>query len=632
MSEQQRPFWTIYEELKAGRISRRDFIQKATVLGVGLPVTLFVLNAVNVRGVAAQAATPAAGAGGASAPAAGTEGQTRGAGGELKLLQWQAPTVLSTHRATGTKDQLAAGLVNEPLLSYLPDGTLVPALAAEVPSVENGGLAKDLTTVTYKLKPGVTWSDGTPFTSADVAFTWKWLVDPANQSTDITTYQVIKSVDTPDDLTAVVTFNTPQLGWYLPFAGSYKGSILPKHILDGGPEKHNAFAKSPIGTGPYTVESFKENDQVVYVANEKYREPNKPFFAKVNLKGGGDATSAAQAVLQTGDWDLAWNLQVEPQILKKMEADGGKGSVKAASPSNVERIDFNLSDPNKEVNGERSQKDTPHPFLSDKAVRQAFSLAADRKTMSDQFYLGGDQEPPAVNILTGVGPTLESKNTSWEFNLDKANQVLDAAGWVKNGDVRAKDGVELKISYSTTINAVRQKNQAVNKQNWEKLGVKVQLKQVDAGIFFDSSAGNDQNAQHFFTDFQMYTSGPTDSFPLSFMAVWYGGTAVPGDAAKPDGWNISQKVNGWSGVNNNRYHNPEYDKLYDGLLSETNAEKAAAAFIQMNDILINDFVMIPLVARAAEKYALLNTLRDANIAGSLSEVLYWNIANWNRTT
>ena len=160
MSQQSGPFSELYEDLKAGRVSRRDFLGKAIALGVGAPVAAFVLN--NAPNAMAQDATPvAAGA----APSSGTEGQTRGAGGELKMLQWQAPTHFGTHTSQGTKDQLAASIVLEPLISYLPDGTKIPALAAEVPTIENGGLAEDLTSVTYKLKEGVLWSDGTPFTA-----------------------------------------------------------------------------------------------------------------------------------------------------------------------------------------------------------------------------------------------------------------------------------------------------------------------------------------------------------------------------------------------------------------------------------------------------------------------------------
>src|SRR5215213_6459355 len=161
--------WSAYQDLQAGRISRRDFLQRAAALGVATPVALGILRLTDV----AQEATPASGAF-TAAPTAGTEGQTRGAGGELKLLQWQAPTTLSPHTGNGTKDYLGASLILEPLMSYLPDATVIPTLVDEVPSIENGGLSEDLTTVTYKIKQGVTWSDGEPFTSKDVLFTWQW--------------------------------------------------------------------------------------------------------------------------------------------------------------------------------------------------------------------------------------------------------------------------------------------------------------------------------------------------------------------------------------------------------------------------------------------------------------------------
>ena len=107
------------------------------------------------------------------------------------------------------------------------------------------------------------------------------------------------------------------------------------------------------------------------------------------------------------------------------------------------------------------------------------------------------------------------------------------------------------------------------------------------------------------------------------MQGWYAG---------PDGRNIAQKSNGWSGQNNDRYVNPEYDALYEQVVKETDAERAAELFIQMNDIVINDYVEIPITRRAAEKYAALNTLRVANIGDSPFETLYWNIANWNRVS
>jgi peptide/nickel transport system substrate-binding protein len=619
MTQKTGPFAALYEEFKGGHVSRREFLRRATMLGVGAPVAMYIVNSTTPTVAHAQDATPAAGGTWSNPPDAGTEGQTRGAGGELKILQWQGVTHFGLHTATGTKDQLGASLVLEPLMNYLPDGTLTPNLAAEVPSVENGGLSEDLTSVTYKLKEGVLWSDGTPFTAADVVFTWQWAANPDNGAITTLTYQSISAAEAIDDLTVKLTFVGPQLAWYLPFTNTYLGAVYPKHILDGGGvDAYNAFILNPVGTGPYVVSSFSANDQVVYEANPNYREPNKPFFQTVNLKGGGDAVSAAQAVLQTGDWHFAWNLQVEPQILRDLEANG-IGKVSVSPPSNVERLLINFSDPNDESMGEKSHKDVPHPFFSDIKVRQAFALATDRDTIANQFYQGGDLEPGAKNILSGIGQ-FESPNTSFEFNLEAAAALLDEAGWVLDGDVRKKDGVEMSVSYSTSINSVRQKTQAVNKQNWESIGIKVNLKQVDAGIFFDSAAGNEQNAQHFFADLLMYTNGPTSAFPLSYMQSWYAG---------PNGESISQKANNWSGINESRYASAEYDEMYDRLAATTIQEEAVALFIAMNDHIINNQVVIPEVARAVEKYAIANTLNDANVGSSLAEALYWNIKNWN---
>src|SRR5262245_24753316 len=315
--------WRAYEDLKAGRMSRREFMEKAAALGVGLPVTMFVLQSLDMKGASAAPGANGAGYRGArqaaaTRPTAGTESQTRGAGGELKLLQWQAVTHLSPHTGNGTKDFLGASLIIEPLMSYMPDATVIATLVEEVPSVENGGLSEDLSTVTYKILKDVKWSDGEPFTAKDVVFTWQWIMNPDNASVSIESYRPIKSAEAVDDYTLKLTFNKPTLAWYVPFTGTFGGSVYPGHLWNFDPAKSDVidtFRQNPTGTGPYVVESFKENDQVIYKINDNYREPNKPFFEKVNLKGGGDAASAARAVLQTGDYDYAWNLQVEPQIL-----------------------------------------------------------------------------------------------------------------------------------------------------------------------------------------------------------------------------------------------------------------------------------------------------------------------------
>jgi peptide/nickel transport system substrate-binding protein len=529
--------------------------------------------------------------------------------------------MLSPHVSTGTKDYLAAQPILEPLMSYLPDGTLIPNLITEVPSIENGLLAEDLKSVTYKLLDGITWADGEPLTADDVLFTWKWIVDPANASVSAGVYASIDSMEVVDPQTVQVFFAEPNANWFEPHAGSSWGYVYPKHVLDveDGKAAHDAFLLNPVGTGPYKVDSFTPNDQVTYVINDNYREANKPYFSKVNLKGGGDAASAARAVLQTGDYDFAWNLQVEPDILAELE-QGGKGVLKVVPGTDVERIEIQFADPNTDVDGQKAEKSTVNPTMGDKAVRQALNLGVPRDVISNQLYSGEKGEPPTANILAGIA-AMASPNTSWEFNVEKAKQILEDAGWTMSGDVRSKNGVDLNVTYVTSINPVRQKEQAVIKQALEQIGFRVELRQVDAAVFFDGSPGNEQNINHFYNDLQMYTNNASTPIPVAYMISWYAG---------PDGQNIAQKSNSWNGQNYSRFSNADYDKLFEQVRLETDIEKAAQLFIQLNDIVINEVAVVPLVNRAADKYAISNTLRDENVAVSSFEYDYWNIANWNR--
>src|SRR5215217_6676083 len=551
----QGPLAALHQQLRSGTITRREFTLRALALGVGMPIISFVLRAETAGatvgrhigwGVAAQATS--------GRPAEGMDGRTRGEGGELKLIQWQAPSMLSPHVSTGTKDYLAACPVLEPLMHYLPDGTLIPNLITEVPTVENGLLAEDLKSVTYKLQDGIMWADGEPLTADDVAFTWEWVVEPANVASSASVYEPIESMEVVDPQTVQVFFAEPNANWFEPHTGSVWGAVYPKHVLDveDGKAAHDAFLLNPVGTGPYKVESFSANDQAVYVVNENYREPNKPYFERVNLKGGGDAASAARAVLQTGEYDYAWNLQVEPQILAELE-QGGKGVVIIGRGNSVERILIQFADPNTETDGERAKLGTVNPTMGDKAVRQALNLSAQRDVISQQLYAGEEFEPPTANILAGI-PSMESPNTSWEFNIEEAKRILEEAGWVMQGDVRAKDGVELSITFVTTISSVRQKEQAIIKQALEQIGFRVELRQVDAAVFFDSSSGNEQNTSHFYNDLEMYTNNPTTPVPTDYMLTWYAG---------PEGENIAQASNQWSGLNYSRYQNAEYDELLD---------------------------------------------------------------------
>ena len=429
---------------RLGQLSRRDVLKRAAALGASAPVIASLLaacarqEATPTPASAAQtpaAATPAPAASPTPAAAASptpAPAAKRGQGGLVKLLWWQAPTILNPHLAQGSKDFNASRLVLEPLADINDKGELVPVLAAEIPSVENGGVSEDAKSVTWKLKKDVKWSDGQPFTSKDVKFTYEYVIDEKTTATTIANYTVIESIETPDDYTVVIRFKDPNPAWMNVFVGPY-GRILPQHILKdyvGEKARTAPFNLNPIGTGPYKVKEFKPGDVVVYEMNENYREPDKPYFAQVEFKGGGDATTAAWAVLQTGEVDYAWNLQVEAQVLDQLEK-AGVGVVEVIEGVYVERILVNMTDPRKEVDGERSKLGVPHPWQSDLRVRQAYALACQRDVIANTLY--GRAGKAASNIL--VAPEcFVSKNTSWKLDLDAAAKLLDEAGWTKGPD------------------------------------------------------------------------------------------------------------------------------------------------------------------------------------------------------
>jgi peptide/nickel transport system substrate-binding protein len=468
----------------------------------------------------------------------------------------------------------------------------------------------------------VVWSDGEPFTANDVVFTWKWVTDPNNNSVTAGVWETVENIEAQDDLTLAVTFVQPSAAWFDPFTGGNNGHIYPAHYWNDDPTdtaKSDAFQLKPMGTGPFMVEEFSPNDAARYVMNENYRHENKPAFASIELKGGGDAPAAARSVLQTGEYDYAWNLQVEPDVLASMLGEDSPGELKIIPGTSFERIHLNFSDPNTEVNGQRSEINTPHPFLTDPAVREALNMAIDRELIASTLY--GQGQPATSNVLGGL-EAFESPNTSWTFDLDAANKVLEDAGWVMDGDIRAKDGVRLEGTYATSVNPVRQKTQAIVKASLAQIGVDVTLEQIDAGIYFDSAPGNDQNINHFYWDINMYTNEATSSVPIAYMEDWYAG---------PDNRNVAQKENDWTGTNRQRWINADYDAAFEAMLAATTLEEASELLIQMNDIVIEDRAVIPLVNRAADVYGISKTLYDENVAlGVGFEYNYWNVANWNR--
>ncbi|MBS0408206.1 MAG: peptide ABC transporter substrate-binding protein [Proteobacteria bacterium] len=466
-------------------------------------------------------------------------------------------------------------------------------------------------TMTHDYKRNVTWHDGTPFTADDCVFTWEYAADPATAAYTVATYRDIR-VEKVDSHTITIYFSRPTPFWADAFVGS-RGMVLPKHVFSrfkGAKSREAPNNFKPVGTGPYVYVDFKPGDLLLGKMNPAYHQPNRPHFEAIEVKGGGDAASAGRAVMQTGDYDFVWNLQVEESIIKRLEAEG-KGKIEVVPGGNIEHIQLNFADPWTEVDGERSSPKSIHPVLSDKAVRQALNLLLDRAAVQKHVY--GRDAVATANFINAP-ERFVSKNTRWEYNPDKANKLLDDAGWKRGGDgVREKGGKKLKLVFQTASNSLRQKTQAVFKQACHKAGIAMELKAVDSAVFFSSDAGNPDTFAHFHADLQMYTSPLTQPDPALFMQQF-----LPQQ--------ISHKGNKWEGRNVTRWLSKEFEAAYRVAEAEADPAKRAAAMIKLNDLVIEDVVVIPVIVRKI----IAGSKKNLRTQLSSWDTYLWNLANWYR--
>ncbi|MEO1070615.1 MAG: peptide ABC transporter substrate-binding protein, partial [Cyanobacteria bacterium J06638_6] len=497
-------------------------------------------------------------------------------------------------------------IVYEPLASYNEAGELVPFLADQIPSLENGDVAADGTSVTWALRPDVTWADGEPFTADDVVFTFEFIRNPRVAAATAQFYEGVEQVEAVDDYTVKITFSTPTPNWSVPFTGQ-TGLILPRHIFEeyNGPDARDALANlQPVGTGPYQAVGF-EPGTVVFEPNPSYWG-GRPAFKRVELIGGIAPYAAAREVLQTGEADFAHNLQVESDALSTLETDAS-GHVTTLFGSQVERIMLNFADPfTRTEAGERSNPDIPHPYFSDLRVRQAIDLAIDRDTIANDLY-GGTGQPTAQLLV--APEAYQSSTIDYAYDLTKARALLGDAGWVDtDGDgLRDKDGVTLEVMFQAAVNPVRQKTQAIVSDSLEEIGVKVEISRVRMDEFFSGNPQDTGSLNHFYADMQMYSIGNESPDPGTYMGWW--------TCDK-----IASLANQWQEPNNARYCNPEYDQLWAAARQELDPARRAELFQQMNELLAQDVAVIPVVHRA-----MVNAVSDRIVE---AEFTPWDASTW----
>ncbi|PJF10584.1 peptide ABC transporter substrate-binding protein [Pseudorhodobacter sp. MZDSW-24AT] len=550
----------------------------------------------------------------AFAPAAFAE---RGADGNVKVLYSQAVSIMNAYLSSGTKDVEVGSLVLEPLAGFDQDGNVIPRLVTEIPSVENGGISEDLTTITWKITPGLLWSDGTPVTAADAVFSYEYCTHPEGGCAQAARYEGISKVEAIDDLTVKITWEAPKPNPFTAFVGA-TSPILQKaqfaNCLGTAAPTCTDQNFKPIGTGPFMVTDFKVNDVVELAANPNYRDPAKPRFATMTVKGGGDAAGAARAVMETGEFDYAWNTQINPELQAQME-QGGKGKFVSAFGTLVERIEMNMTDPSPDLpEGERSTAAHPHPFLSDIRVRKALSMAIDRNLLVEVGY--GNAGRATCNLVPAPAIYASPNTDCIAQDMEGAKALLEEAGWTVGANgIREKDGKPLKILYQTSVNAVRQDFQALIKGWWNELGVDVELKSIDGGVYFGGDPGSPDTFQKFYADVEMYANNFDGTDPEPYLAQY-----LCDKAPSP--------ANGWQGENINRFCDPAYDALVAELATTREMEKRGEIAIRLNEMLTKDsYVVVPLVDRGRLS-AHSNTLGGVVLNTWDSEL--WNASDWFR--
>jgi len=538
----------------------------------------------------------------------------------LTLHYWQAPSVPIPYLSSGFKDRDAGAVTLEPLANYDPDGNIVPRLASEVPTIENGGVSSDLMSITWKLKEGLLWSDETDVTAEDVVFTWRYCVDEATGCTNESFFDGITSVEALDGLTVKITFDAPTPYPYNAFVGSATPIINSVQFAECiGASAATCFEQNyaPLGTGPYRITNFQENDRIAYERNPHYHGA-PPYFDRVILKGGGNAEAAARFVLERGDVDYAWNVQADPETLTRMQ-EAGLGTLAVAYTSLVERIVVNQTNVDIDLGDDRSEYldgENPHPFLSFKPIREAMSMAIDREQIAEELY--GFAGEATCNLITGPPIYVSTANEGClTQDIEGAKRLLDENDVLDtDGDgTREYNGEPLRIVFQTSTNDIRQETQALIRDWWREIGIRTRNIDHDASVFFGGDPVEDKNASYrrFLTDVQMYAEG-TGIDPQQYLS----------DLLCR---NIPTRDNNWSLGNFARSCDAEYDEVYSQLEETRIGRERETLVKQLNDLHVQNYFQIPLINRGFVS-AHLNTLKGVRINGWDSEL--WNIAEWRR--
>jgi peptide/nickel transport system substrate-binding protein len=543
------------------RVTRREMLGVLAGTGAGI-----VLGPVLRHGVALGAETPKK-------------------GGQVVVALSQEPTVFNPHRPHIEVDRGVHFGIFDSLWRVDEHGQFLPNLATEVPSVKNGGIGKGGVEYTFKLRRGVTWHDGKPFTAADVKFNWELVMNPKFGAYTKVGYDVISAMEIADESTIRVRLKEP----FAPFLTAWGDTYLvPAHILAEAPDPntHEFNTKSPIGTGPFKFGTRVAGDHLVLRANDKYHGP-APHLDRIIFKYIPDLT-VLYTQFKTGAVDITGMQGISAEFYAEAKGLPGVTVHPHATPS-VEYIYFNHG----------------NPKFKELAVRQALYHALDKKAIIDTIYYGVPK--PVEGYLPPTSWAYNAELPRHEFNPAKARAILDQAGWKPGADgIRSKDGVKLSFTNSTTAgNKLREQTQALVQQNFKAVGVDMQINNMPAAVIWG----------------EYYVKSKYETLLVGIQAT------IGGD---PDCLNrIHSKyipAKSGSGRNVMQYENPQVDKLLEEGVREVDQGKRRAIYQKLQEVIRADLPYLPIFAYVrleGVKQGVLNYRPNSNTITST-----WNMYEW----
>ncbi|MDJ0754733.1 MAG: peptide ABC transporter substrate-binding protein [Ardenticatenaceae bacterium] len=470
------------------------------------------------------------------------------------------------------------------------ENNLRPVLVSEIPTMENGGLSDEGRVITINLRDDIMWSDGEPITAEDFLFTYEMTINPSNTVGSTYPYDLIESVEIPDEQTVIATFADP----FVPWAATLWTYVLPEHTLRPvfdaeGTLDTAEWNRNPVpSAGPFVMAEWESGSFARFEQNPSYYG-DTPNLDEIFIRFVPDDAGQI-AALRTGEADLGTFISYS-DVPTLQDAGVNIASV----PSGYNEgwfIHF----------GENA-----HPALSDVKVRQAIAMGFDRFAINEDLLLGLTE--PAVTFWDN-SPYAPADLEAWPYDPEMANALLDEAGWVdSNGDgVRDKDGVELVLVHGTTTREVRADTQAVAQQQLAEIGIKLDIQGFDSSVFFASYGEGGPCATGELDICEMSNS---PSFPDPNTSRWLC-SEIPNDEA-PDG-------------NNDQWLcDEELDALFQQQSTQVDFAERQATFDEISRIMYENVYWLG-IWRDPDIWALSGRLTDTELSGATP---FYNIVNWD---